>query len=451
MERRRAEGEWKKKGPSFTQGYGAFKENRKSLPLANDDLSGRLNGIWMGSYKLRANMARYGRNENVRPPGMQQKRLKSVIVKHQDNRSIRSVIISKEERIRDERSYAEIVKGDGKLNVRVEEPELEDPKVIGRKVNVHEEEEDWHEITVIPRKEDEELVKKVLIGEVKSYEMLQNISDMPRLEGIYNVKVSYVGGFHVLIEFDNEDLADDFLRKARPSWSNWFSNLAKWHRDFEIGKRLASISIYGVPLHVWNSEVFEEIARVWWEPVCLTNEDNSNLNKEVRRVGILTSEAPWINDFVKVNVQGRCYKVRVIEDPSRSMGMTPSDGNLDSDQSTNEDWFDLDDNQSEGVLLEKVDMNNDNCGGSDDKGGRVSASQHDRSVESSKDREKSKEQSSREVEKAVEKSKLRGNEGVNGNLLEVHKEPKDKNIEPNTFNPEEKTQQEKRTEEFENR
>ncbi|KAI3517630.1 hypothetical protein L1887_16845 [Cichorium endivia] len=265
--------------------------------------------------------------------------------------------------------------------------------------------------------------------------MLQNISDMPRLEGIYNVKVSYVGGFHVLIEFDNEDLADDFLRKARPSWSNWFSNLAKWHRDFEIGKRLASISIYGVPLHVWNSEVFAEIARVWGEPVCLTNEDNSNLNKEVRRVGILTSEAPWINDFVKVNVQGRCYKVRVIEDPSRSMGMTPSDGNLDSDQSTNGDWFDLDDNQSEGVLLEKVDMNNDNCGVSDEKGGRVSASQHDPSVESSKDREKSKEQSFREVEKAVEKSKLRGNEGVNGNLLEVHKEPKVKNIEPNTFNP----------------
>ncbi|KAI3517629.1 hypothetical protein L1887_16844 [Cichorium endivia] len=173
MERRRAEGEWKTKGPSFTQGYGAFKENRKSVPLANDDLSGKASTFFFTNFPeewdmqclwktfqiygkvvdvfipkkrsaagKRANMARYGRNENVRPPGMHQKRLKSVIVKHQDNRSIRSVIISKEERIRDERSYAEIVKGDGKLNVRVEEPELEDPKVIGRKVNVHEEEED---------------------------------------------------------------------------------------------------------------------------------------------------------------------------------------------------------------------------------------------------------------------------------------------------------------------
>ncbi|KAI3515953.1 hypothetical protein L1887_14860 [Cichorium endivia] len=75
----------------------------------------RLNGIWMGSYKLRANIAKYGRNVNVTtmkqvPKQAPQLKLKSVVVKPQ---KLKSVIVSKEDCSRNEGSFADVVKGSG--------------------------------------------------------------------------------------------------------------------------------------------------------------------------------------------------------------------------------------------------------------------------------------------------------------------------------------------------
>ncbi|KAI3780115.1 hypothetical protein L2E82_10025 [Cichorium intybus] len=169
------------------------------------------------------------------------------------------------------------------------------------------------------------------VGEVKSYEMLQNIIDMSWLEGLFNVKLDYVGGMYVMLEFNKDGLAGDFLKNAKATWGNWCNNHFKWNRDFLVCNILASITISDVPLHIWNTDVFEEISRIWGKPDCLSNEGNISLNKEARSMGILTSEAPWINDYVKINVQGHRYKVRVLEEPSRSRSMAPMHINQELD------------------------------------------------------------------------------------------------------------------------
>ncbi|KAI3740378.1 hypothetical protein L2E82_30806 [Cichorium intybus] len=162
--------------------------------------------------------------------------------------------------------------------------------------------------------------------------------DMPRIEGLLDVKLVYVGGMHVLMEFEKLGLADDFLKNAKATWSNWFSNLFKWNHDFVARERLASITIFGVLLQIWNTDVCEEIARIWGKPIGLTNDGNDSSYKEARSVGILTSEAPWINEFVKVNVHGRWYKVKVVEEPSRSRSMVPVHGNQEEKKLSEEEW-----------------------------------------------------------------------------------------------------------------
>ncbi|KAI3767612.1 hypothetical protein L2E82_17869 [Cichorium intybus] len=266
-----------------------------------------------------------------------QTNLKSVVVKPQ---RIRSVIVAKEDRIRDEVSYAEIVKGgvDKKIREEVVSGGANRFKKHAEEVAI---EDDCQEVTVIPSEEDEMNGRNSLIGDVLNYDLLLNIFDMPRLEGLCNVMIWYIGGMNVVIKFESESMAEDFLLNAKNTWSNWFGNLVKWHPDYSCGHRLASIDIMGVPFLVWKEEVFEEIARLWGKPVWFSNIDNVNFNKEVKKVGILTSEPPWINESIKVNIKGVVHHVRVIENYYHSYNMAPKVSNSDQEQFSEEEWVDM--------------------------------------------------------------------------------------------------------------
>ncbi|KAI3691470.1 hypothetical protein L2E82_49831 [Cichorium intybus] len=214
---------------------------------------------------------------------------------------LKSVVISNEERIREELSYVDIVRGAKKDKDNVEGLDVEDSQVATV-------DDDFFEITVILKEEDEVSMKKVLIGEVKSYDLLQNIFDMPKIEGLLNVNIHYLGGLFVIMEFEAEESADDFLKKAKPSLSNWFHDLFK----------------------------------LWGMPVRIDKDEDISLNKEAKRVGILTNEEPWINEYVNIKIKGNYFKVRVVEDPSRSFGLAPKLNYQDLDQSSDEGWLDLD-------------------------------------------------------------------------------------------------------------
>ncbi|KAI3778629.1 hypothetical protein L2E82_08010 [Cichorium intybus] len=262
----------------------------------------------------------------------------------------------KRENQRHETSYADVVKGGNNSKEKIEEShscsKVKDP--------VMEDEDVRYEITVIPKSEEEETMKRTLIREVKTHEMLQNIFDMSKVEGLFNIVVRYIGGLFVSLEFEREELADEFLRKAKTSSSNWFHNIFKWYRDFKVCSRLASIAIIGVPLHIWNSKVFDEIARIWGVPVGRSNENN--FNKEVRRMGIVTNEEPWIRDVVNVKVNGSCFKVKVVEDSFYSLSMGPKSWEHILDQLTEAEWTEGEDDDLGGDALAEGEENLINSG-----------------------------------------------------------------------------------------
>ncbi|KAI3722266.1 hypothetical protein L2E82_33297 [Cichorium intybus] len=306
------------------------------------------------------------------------------------SKRLKSVVISKEERIREEMSYADIVRGESKdkMKVDVDGVEAED----GQSEST---EEDCFEITVIPKEEDMMTIEKSLIGEVKSYELLQNIYEMPKIEGLLNVSIQYIGGLFVIMEFDSKELAEDYLVKAKPSWRNWFGDLFMWSPSFRVNRRVASISIFGVPFHVWNADVFEEIARLWGTPVRIDKDEEFNLHKEIKRVGILTSEEQWINENVNIKIKNEIFKIKVIEDPSCSFGLAPKINSQEVDQSSYEGWLDLDTERMEMDEFIEEAENVQNCEAPEDNDDNGSAPMHAQSVESRIGKDCDKEQTSR--------------------------------------------------------
>ncbi|KAI3510100.1 hypothetical protein L1887_25629 [Cichorium endivia] len=104
---------------------------------------------------------------------------------------------------------------------------------------------------------------------------------------------------------------------------------------------------------------FEEVARIWGRMVYCSNEEKYSMNREVKQIGILTSEPPWINESVRVKINGSFHRIRVIENPSRSLNLAPRVDDQDQDQSSEGDWLDLGHNQWENVEeMEKEISNN---------------------------------------------------------------------------------------------
>ncbi|KAI3516103.1 hypothetical protein L1887_15013 [Cichorium endivia] len=56
----------------------------------------------------------------------------------------------------------------------------------------------------------------------------RNVYDMPRLEGLFNVKISYIGGLNGMLQFEGEKMPDDFLGKGRNTWETSFLSDGDW-------------------------------------------------------------------------------------------------------------------------------------------------------------------------------------------------------------------------------
>ncbi|KAI3517179.1 hypothetical protein L1887_16389 [Cichorium endivia] len=184
--------------------------------------------------------------------------------------------------------YADIVKGDckvadinGKKDMNMESTRKQFHSVGKGKVML--EDKDCYEITVIPKEEDRETAKRTLIGEVSNFDLLQNILEMPKVEGLFNVSLRT---FYVMLSLPGAT---------------------------ESGDR--------------------QVDRC----------NNNNFNKEVRRMGILTSESSWINEVICIKVEGLCFKIKVFEESARSISLGPKIWNIDMDQSSDKGWSDKDD------------------------------------------------------------------------------------------------------------
>ncbi|KAI3508665.1 hypothetical protein L1887_23674 [Cichorium endivia] len=84
--------------------------------------------------------------------------------------------------------------------------------------------------------------------------------------------------------------------------------------ELRFSKRIASIIIYGVPMHAWCEEAFTVIARKWEEVLIPEACDTDNLNLAFGRIGILTDHLGIISTSINIVVDGEQYKFNVIED-----------------------------------------------------------------------------------------------------------------------------------------
>nr|GEU37786.1 RNA-directed DNA polymerase, eukaryota, reverse transcriptase zinc-binding domain protein [Tanacetum cinerariifolium] len=96
-----------------------------------------------------------------------------------------------------------------------------------------------------------------LMGKVKDFTSLTNLKLVLANEGFVNVKLKYMGGFLVMIGFNSE--ADKERFRSKVGIGSWFAQLSQASYSFCIDERVSWIDIEGIPIKAWSKNTFSRI------------------------------------------------------------------------------------------------------------------------------------------------------------------------------------------------
>ncbi|GKA27174.1 nucleotide-binding alpha-beta plait domain-containing protein [Tanacetum coccineum] len=147
-----------------------------------------------------------------------------------------------------------------------------------------------------------------LIGKVKELSSLTNLKLVLANEGFDCIKLKYLGGFWVMIEFQSV-LAKEKL-KDNVAVGYWFSQLQQASNDFLIDERIAWVDIEGVPLKVWSKSTFNRIASKWGDILHIDQEDEVFHSK---RICVKMKIVENIFESFKIISKGSVFWVRAKE------------------------------------------------------------------------------------------------------------------------------------------
>ncbi|GJV40039.1 RNA-directed DNA polymerase, eukaryota [Tanacetum coccineum] len=130
---------------------------------------------------------------------------------------------------------------------------------------------------------------KCAMGRVKDFNSISNLQTILADEGFEDVKLFYLGGLWVMLEFD------------------------KLFRDFDLcgDERVVWVDIEGVSLYAWSRETFSRIGKKWGEMLNIEDSYDSSFGR--KRVCIITKHPVSILESFKIIAKGKVFMVRAKE------------------------------------------------------------------------------------------------------------------------------------------
>ncbi|KAJ0594275.1 putative RNA recognition motif domain, nucleotide-binding alpha-beta plait domain superfamily [Helianthus annuus] len=156
------------------------------------------------------------------------------------------------------------------------------------------------------------LYGRALIGRTIDLSILTKMDRNLSEVGFGGMEIHYVGGLSLMLKFENEKEASDFLLNQEV-WQRWFSVLDMWEGQTLPFERVAWLNIFGVPLHLADNVVFNSIAKEFGaivQPAHLSIDDG-DLSSTC--VGVLVGDGKVINESVSITWKDRRFKVWIVE------------------------------------------------------------------------------------------------------------------------------------------
>ncbi|KAK1413002.1 hypothetical protein QVD17_34682 [Tagetes erecta] len=155
--------------------------------------------------------------------------------------------------------------------------------------------------------------KGTLWGSLSNIQSLHNLKNIIHDAGFNDCHFKYVGGLQILIFFQSIDEAKSFFNMTN-IWKPWFSHLAPWSGQIIPYERIATIRIYGVPVHLWDKFVFDSIGESIGR---IVQPSDANLNHDIvsyNQVGVLINNVQRVDEEICLKWRDNTFRIWIKED-----------------------------------------------------------------------------------------------------------------------------------------
>ncbi|KAH7833188.1 hypothetical protein Vadar_003897 [Vaccinium darrowii] len=173
-----------------------------------------------------------------------------------------------------------------------------------------------HIVKRISTKPYNEWLNRSVVARLNSLGTMESILEALHCNGVPEVEVKDMGGLWVILTFPSPELMLSLFDGGELSWmSRWFAEVHKWSPELpNIRRRNVWISCYGVPLHGWSALTFQKIGQLWGEVITMDEATIKGLSYAAGKVMIATEKWDRINEVILVEVKGKEFEVRAIEE-----------------------------------------------------------------------------------------------------------------------------------------
>ncbi|MFS7925345.1 hypothetical protein Hanom_Chr04g00283731 [Helianthus anomalus] len=154
---------------------------------------------------------------------------------------------------------------------------------------------------------------RAVVGRTVNLETLVDFAKLLRIAKISVEKIQYLGGLSILISFGDNAGASAFLN-ARKVWDPWFSKVEIWDGQSLPFERVVWLKVYGVPLHLFDTEVMEMIGGGFGKVLHVMKSLVEEKDLSLSRVAVLVGEATRIREKLKLAWKDRVFRVWVEEE-----------------------------------------------------------------------------------------------------------------------------------------
>jgi hypothetical protein len=256
---------------------------------------GLLSDIWVGTYKLRVNLARFTKGTGPKEVGEEAAR---------QGKAIPTTGVGGKAVVVEGKSYREALK------VRPLARQSDNDQVVGS-VEV------GGSVTVTWEVEVEteavNMLKGSYVGLLTENKDHQSIQRSFIMDGYQHIRVKALGHMKVLISSSVEGEVKEIANSVG-WWCTVFEKFEEWSPSWVSNQRVVWLNCYGVPLHVWGEALFRSLGFKFGTYIETDIPTNNMTRVDVAKIKVATDASKLIDSSISVSVLDKKIVIRVLEE-----------------------------------------------------------------------------------------------------------------------------------------
>ncbi|CAJ2675194.1 unnamed protein product [Trifolium pratense] len=165
--------------------------------------------------------------------------------------------------------------------------------------------------------EDGDFLKELsesYVGVLKYAMDVSRIKTTIYMEGLQDISVREMGGGMVLLHCAKEEVLKRLITDKADWVQFYFKDCHPWSQEIVAVKREVWVQVHGIPLHIWGERFFRMVAAKAGSFIDFDEATASRASFNLARIKICTSRRSLIDEELKISVQGAIFNVWMIEE-----------------------------------------------------------------------------------------------------------------------------------------